>query len=92
MRFLAQKLQESAAERHYSVVDNIQSKNRGKLRPESVKKRCLFRLELMQEIAEWANGVNQGLQTVDEAAAEDEAAACLQTVEEAAAEDEAAAC
>ena len=32
----------------------------------------------MQEIAEWANGVNQGLQTVDEAAAaaEDEAAAC----------------
>ena len=86
MRFLAQKSQESAAERHYSVVDNIQSKSRGKLRPDSVEKRCLFRSEAMQEIAEWANGVNQGLQTVDEAAA------CLQTVEEAAAEDEAAAC
>ena len=92
MRFLAQKSQESAAERHYSVVDNIQSKNRGKVQPKSVEKRCLFRSEVMQEIAEWANGVNQGLQTVDEAAAEDEAAACLQTVEEAAAEDEAAAC
>ena len=92
MRFLAQKSQEAAAERHYSFPDIIQSKNRGEMQPKSVEKRCLFRSEVMQEIAEWANGVNQGLQTVDEAAAEDEAAACLQTVEEAAAEDEAAAC
>jgi len=71
MRFLSQKAQESAAERHYSVVDNIQSKNRGRMQPKSVEKRCLFRSEVMQEIAEWANGVNQGLQTVNEAAAED---------------------
>ena len=29
MRFIGQKAQELAAERHYSLVDNIQSKNQG---------------------------------------------------------------
>ena len=32
MRFLGKKTQESAAERHYSFVDNIQSKNKGRIR------------------------------------------------------------
>ena len=69
MRFLAQKAQESAAERHFSLVDNIQSKNRGKIQPESLEKRCLFRAEVLQEIAETAgNAGNHSLQTVDEAA------------------------
>ena len=75
MRFLGQKAQESAAERHYSLVDNIQSKNQGRMRSKSVEKRCLFWTELFQETAECANGVNHGLQTVDETAAEDKAAA-----------------
>ena len=75
MRFLGQKAQESAAERHYSLLDNIQSKNQGRMRPKSVEKRSAFWTELLQEIAECANGVKHGLQTVDEATAEDEAAA-----------------
>ena len=40
--FLAQKGQELAAERHYSLVGNVQSKNRGSMQPESLEKRCLF--------------------------------------------------
>ena len=48
---------------------------KGSMRPKSMKKRCLFRTELLQEIAECAKSVNDGLQTVDEAAAENEAAA-----------------
>ena len=72
MRFLAQKAQESAAERHYSLVANIQSKNKGKMQPKSLEKRCLFRAEVLQDIAESAG--NDGLRTVDEAAAEDDAA------------------
>ena len=47
MRFLAQKGQESAAERHYSFVANTQSKNRENMKPESMEKRCLFRLEVL---------------------------------------------
>ena len=40
----------------------------------SAEKWCLFWAEVLQEIAECADGVNHGLQTADEAAAEDEAA------------------
>ena len=65
-----------AAKRHYSLLDNIQSKYQGRMRPESVEKQCLVQTEMLQEIAECANGVNHGLQTVNKAAAEDEAAAC----------------
>ena len=75
MRFLGQKAQESAAERHYSLLDNIQSKNQGSVRRKSAEKLCLFWTELFQEIAECANSVSHGVQTVDEAATEDEAAA-----------------
>ena len=58
-----------------ALLGNIQSKTKGKMRPKSVEKRCLFRAELLQEIAEnAANIANHGLKTVDEAAAEDEAA------------------
>ena len=71
MKFLAQKAQESAAERHYSLTANIQSKNRGSMQPPSLEKRCLLRTEILQEIATEAQ--NHGLKTVDEAAAEDEA-------------------
>ena len=70
MRILAQKAQESAAERHFSLTDNVQSKNRGSMAPESLEKRCLFRSEVLQEIAECAGQAqasNHGLQTVDEA-------------------------
>ena len=67
IRFLAQKAQELAAERHYSLVSNIQSNNRGSIQPESLEKRCLFRAEVLQGIAESADSVNHGLQTVDEA-------------------------
>jgi len=68
MRILAQKAQESAAERHFSLTDNIQSKNRGSMGPASLEKRCLFRSEVLQEIAECAGEAsNRGLQTVDEA-------------------------
>ena len=70
MRFLAQKGQESAAERHYSLTANIQSDNRGSINPGSLEKRCLFRSEILQEIETEAN--NQGLYTVDEVAAADE--------------------
>ena len=75
MRLLAQKGQESAAERHYSFVANTQSKNRENMKPESMEKRCLFRLEVLQEIAVFSNADNHGLQTVDEAAEADEATA-----------------
>ena len=71
-KFLAQKAQESAAERHYSLTANIQSKNRGSMQPPSLEKRCLLRTEILQEIATGAK--NHGLKTADEAAAEDEAA------------------
>ena len=68
MRILAQKAQESAAERHFSLTDNIQTKNRGSMQPGSLEKRCLFRSEVLQEIAECADEAsNHGLQTVDEA-------------------------
>ena len=46
------------------------------MQPKSVEKRCLFRAELLKEIAECANGVNHGLKTADEVAAEDEVVAC----------------
>ena len=72
MKFLDQKTQESAAERHYSLVDYVQSKDRGSMQPKSVEKRCLFQAELLQEIAESAGKANHGLKTVDEAAAEDD--------------------
>ena len=72
MKFLAQKAQESAAERHFSLVANVQSKSKGQMQPKSLEKRCLFRAEVLQDIAESAG--NDGLKTVDEAATEDEAA------------------
>ena len=70
MRILAQKAQESATERHFSLTDNIQTKNKGSMQPKSLEKRCIFRSELLQEIAECAGQAqasNHGLQTVDEA-------------------------
>ena len=70
MQFLAQKAQESAAERYYSLVSNVQSNNRGSMQPESAEKRCLMRSEILQDIAESADDINHGLQTVDKAAAE----------------------
>ena len=66
IRFLVQKAQESAAEQHYSLVSNIQINNRGRIQPESLEKRCLFRAEVLQDITESADSVNHGLQTVDE--------------------------
>ena len=66
MRILAQKAQESAAERHFSLTDNIQSKNRGSMQPSSLEKRCIFRSELLQEIAECAEASNHGLMTINE--------------------------
>ena len=42
------------------------------MKPPSLEKRCLLRTEILQEIATGAE--NHGLETVDEAAAEDEAA------------------
>ena len=75
MKFLAQKAQELAAERHYSLVANVQTKNKGPLQPKSMEKRCLFRAEVHQDIAECAGNMgNNGLMTVDEAPAEGEAA------------------
>ena len=74
-KFLAQKAQESAAERHYSLTNIVQSEGRGQMQPPSLEKRCLLRTEILQEIAAIAAGAeNYGLKTVDEAAAEDEAA------------------
>ena len=58
------------AGRHYSLVDYVQSKDRGRMQPKSVERRCLFRAELLQEIAESAGKANHRLKTVDEAAAE----------------------
>ena len=49
MKFLGQKAQESAAERYYSLVDNVQSKKKGSMRPKYVEKRCLFLTELLQD-------------------------------------------
>ena len=72
MKFLGQKAQESAAERHYSLVDYVQSKDQGRMQPQFAEKRCLFQAELLQEIAESAGKANHGLKTVDEAAAEDD--------------------
>ena len=69
MKMLAQKAQESAAERHYSLTANIQSKNRGSMQPDSLGKRCLFRSEILQDIASFAGKENNhGLLTVDDAA------------------------
>ena len=69
IKMLSQKAQESAAERHYSFTANIQSKNRARMNPESLEKRCLFRSEILQDIASFAGAANNyGLQTVDEAA------------------------
>ena len=60
MKMLAQKAQESAAERHYSLTANIQSKN---------QKRCLYCSEILQDVAKFAGKENNhGLLTVDEAA------------------------
>ena len=74
MRFLVQKAQESAAERHYSLVGEVQSDSRGRMQPKPAEKRCLFKAEVLQEIAEYAgNASNGGLKTVDEAATMDEA-------------------
>ena len=74
MRFLGQKAQELTAERHYSLVDNVQSNNWGRMQPKSAEKRCLFKAGMLQEIAEYAgNATNDRLKTVDEAAAMDEA-------------------
>ena len=68
MRILAQKAQESAAERYFSLTNNVQSKNRGSIQPEFLEKRCLFCSEVLQEIVECANEIiHHGLQTVDEA-------------------------
>ena len=47
-------------------MGNVQSNNWGSMQPESLKKRCLFRVEVLQDIAESAGSVNHGLQTVDE--------------------------
>ena len=54
-----------------NATSNIQSKNRGSMQPPSLEKRVLLRSEILQEITTAAE--NLGLQTVDEAAAEDEA-------------------
>ena len=68
MRILAQKAQESAAERYFSLTNNVQSKNRGSIQPGSLEKRCLFCSEVLQEIAECAGkATNHGLETVDDA-------------------------
>ena len=67
MRSLGQKAQESAAERHYILVGNVQSDNRGRIQPKSAEKQCLFRAEVLQEIAQYAvNATNGGLKTVDD--------------------------
>ena len=64
-----QKTQELTAERHYSLVDNAQSKNRGSKQPRSVEKQCLFQAEVLQDIVESAGeAANHGLKTADEAA------------------------
>ena len=74
MRFLGQKAQELTAERHYSLVDNVQSNNWGRMQPKSAEKRCLFRMEMLREIAGYAGNVtNDGLKTVNKAATIDEA-------------------
>ena len=55
-------------------MDNVQSNNRGRMQPKSAEKRYLFKAEVLQKIAEYAgNTTNDGLKTVDEAAAMDEA-------------------
>ena len=54
------------------MVGNVQSDRRGSMQPKSAERRCLFRAEVLQEIADNAARVtNDGLKTVDEAAAED---------------------
>ena len=74
MRFLGQKAQELAAERHYSLVANVQANKCGSTQPKSAEKRCLFRAEVLQEIAEYAGNVtNDRLKTANEAVAVDEA-------------------
>ena len=42
MKFRAQKAQESAAERHYSLVDTVHTKKQESMQPESLKKQCFF--------------------------------------------------
>ena len=55
-------------------MGNVQSNNWGKMQPKSAEKRCLFRAGVLQEIAEYAGkATNDGLKTVDEAVAMDEA-------------------
>ena len=67
MRSLSQNAQEWAAERHYVLVGNVQSNNRGRIQPKSAEKRCLFRTEVLKEIAQYAaNTTNNRLKTVDE--------------------------
>ena len=74
MRFLRQKAQELVAEQHYSLVGNDQSDNRGRMQPKSAEKCCLFKAEVLQEIAEYTGNTTNGeLKTVDEAAVIDEA-------------------
>ena len=75
MKFFDQKAQELKAEQRYSLADNIQSKKWGSMQSMSVEKRHLFGEEVLQEIVECADGVNHSLQTVDEVATEEEAAA-----------------
>ena len=68
MQILAQKVQELAAEGYFSLIDNVQSKNRGKMQAGSLEKQRLFCSEVLQEIAECANeAINHNLQTVDKA-------------------------
>jgi len=67
MRFFGQKAQKLAAERHYILVGNVQSDNRGRIQPKSAENQCLFRAEVLQEIAQYAgNSTNDGLKTVDD--------------------------
>ena len=55
-------------------MDNVQSENQGRMQPKSAEKRCLFRAEVLKEIAEYAgNATNNRLKTVDEAATMGEA-------------------
>ena len=64
MRILAQKAQESASERHFSLTDNVG------IDGARVFGEAVFRAEVLQEIAECADQAqasNHGLQTVDEA-------------------------
>ena len=56
-------------------MNNAQSKKQRPFKPKSAEKRYLFRAEVFQGITECTDGVNHNLQTINEAAVEDEAAA-----------------